>query len=150
MADEGGTSQQRRRVAKRIQRFFTQAHVLLYRLTGGKLGGGKYVLILTTVGRKSGRECSTPLFNFRDGNNFIVIASDGGAPMHPIWWLNLVAHPHAKIQVGSHVIPVTAKTADPEERKRLWSIVEEKYKNFVRTQKNTSREIPVVILSPNA
>jgi deazaflavin-dependent oxidoreductase (nitroreductase family) len=133
-------------VGKSLQRLFMKGHVSLYRLTGGKVGGGKHFLILTTIGRKSGVERDTPLFFFRDGDHFIIIASTGGAPKHPIWWLNLQNNPQAKIQVGPRVIPVTARQADGEERTRLWSIIAENYKNFVQYQKHTTREIPVVIL----
>ncbi len=109
--------------------------------------GGKHLLVLTTIGRKSGVERDTPLFFFRDGDRFIIIASAGGAPKHPIWWLNLQSNPQAKIQVGPRVIPITARQADGEERTRLWSIIAENYKNFVQYQNHTTREIPVVILT---
>ena len=152
MATENTTFRkaQSNRRGNRLERLFTQTHVSLYRMTGGKLGGGAHMLILTTIGRKSGQERSTPLFNFRDGENYVIIASNGGARAHPTWWLNLQANPQAKIQLGPRVINVTAKTADAEERKRLWAIIDANYKNFVAYQKRTQREIPVVILSPNA
>lgn len=137
-------------VGKSLQRLFMKGHVSLYRLTGGKVGGGKHLLVLTTIGRKSGVERDTPLFFFRDGDRFIIIASAGGAPKHPIWWLNLQSNPQAKIQVGPRVIPITARQADGEERTRLWSIIAENYKNFVEYQKHTTREIPVVILTATA
>jgi F420H(2)-dependent quinone reductase len=135
-------------VGKSLQRLFMKGHVSLYRLTGGKVGGGEHMLILTTIGRKSGVERDTPLFFFQDGDQFIIIASAGGAPKHPVWWLNLKSSAQAKIQVGSRVIPVTAKEAEGEDRTRLWSIIAENYKNFVAYQKRTDREIPVVILTP--
>ncbi len=136
--------------AQRLQHFFTQSHVSLYRRTNGKVGGGKSLLVLTTTGRKSGVERDTPLFFFPDGGNFIIIASNGGAPKHPTWWLNLQSNPKAKIQIRSRVLSVTARQADAEERKRLWEIISENYKNFVGYQKRTPREIPVVILTPDA
>ncbi len=137
-------------VGKSLQRLFMKGHVSLYRLTGGKVGGGKSLLILTTTGRKSGVERDTPLFFFPDGDHYIIIASAGGAPKHPIWWLNLKSNPQAKIQIGPKVISVTAHQADAEESKRLWSIIAEKYKQFVGYQKRTSREIPIIILDPQA
>lgn len=137
-------------IGKALQRLFMKGHVSLYRSTGGKLGGGKSMLILTTTGRKSGVERDTPLFFFPDGEHFIIIASAGGAPKHPTWWLNLKSNPQAKIQIGPRVIPVTAKQADAEESKRLWAIIAENYKNFVAYQKRTTREIPIVILIPEA
>ncbi len=137
-------------VGKNLQRLFMRGHVSLYRLTDGKIGGGKSFLILTTTGRKSGIERDTPLFFFTDADHFIIIASNGGAPRHPTWWLNLQSNSQAKVQIGSRVIPVTARQADAEESKHLWSIIADKYKNFVEYQKRTPREIPIVILTPEA
>lgn len=137
-------------VGKSLQRLFMKGHVSLYRLTGGKVGVGEHQLILTTIGRKSGVERDTPLFFFRDEDHFIIIASAGGAPKHPVWWLNLQSNPQAKIQIGPSVIAITAKQADAEERTRLWAIIAENYKNFVGYQKHTTREIPVIILTPTA
>ena len=135
-------------VARSLQRLFMKGHVSLYRLTGGKVGGGEHLLILTTTGRKSGVERDTPLFFFSDAGHYIIIASNGGAVKHPVWWLNLQSNPQAKIQVGPRVIPVTAQQADAEESKRLWAIIAEKYKNFVEYQKRAPREIPIVVLTP--
>jgi deazaflavin-dependent oxidoreductase (nitroreductase family) len=147
---EAKQSSQTGGVGKSLQRLFMKGHVSLYRLTGGKVGAGKSFLILTTTGRKSGIERDTPLFFFPDEGHFVIIASNGGAPKHPTWWLNLQSNPHAKVQVRSRVIPVTARQADAEESKRLWAIIAEKYKNFVGYQQRTTREIPIVILAPEA
>jgi deazaflavin-dependent oxidoreductase (nitroreductase family) len=133
---------------KSLARVIMKSHVSLYRLTGGKVGGGQSHLILTTTGRKSGVERDTPLFFFADGDHYIIIGSMGGAPKHPTWWLNLKSNPQAKIQIGPKVIPVTAREAEGEERKRLWGIIAENYKNFVGYQQRTVREIPVIILEP--
>jgi F420H(2)-dependent quinone reductase len=135
-------------VGKSLQRLFMKGHVSLYRLTGGKVGGGEHFLILTTIGRKSGVERDTPLFFFRDRDRFIIVASAGGTPKPPIWWLNLQGNPQTKVQVGAHVIPVTARQADGEEHTRLWSIIAENHKIFVGQQKHTTREFPVIILTP--
>jgi deazaflavin-dependent oxidoreductase (nitroreductase family) len=137
-------------VGKSLQRLFMKGHVSLYRLTGGKVGGGEHMLILTTTGRKSGVERDTPLFFFRDGEHFVIIASAGGAAKHPTWWLNLRSNPQARIQIGANVIPVAAVEAEGEERQRLWSIVAEHYTNFVAYQKRTAREIPLIVLTSRA
>src|ERR1700693_3656308 len=84
-------------VTKSLARVIMKGHVSLYRLTGGKVGGGESHLILTTTGRKSGVERDTPLFFFADGDHYIIIGSMGGAPKHPTWWLNLKSNPQAKI-----------------------------------------------------
>jgi deazaflavin-dependent oxidoreductase (nitroreductase family) len=146
--NQAAPKQQAGGIGKRLQRLFMQGHVSLYRRTGGKIGGGEHLLILTTTGRKSGVARDTPLFFFRDGEHFIIIASAGGAAKHPTWWLNLQSNPQASIQVGPRLIPVTARQAEAEERQRLWSIIAENYKNFVAYQKRTTREIPVIILTP--
>lgn len=135
-------------IGKSLQRLFMKSQVSLFRLTDGKVGGGEHMLILTNTGRKSGIQRDTPLFYFRDGERIIIIASAGGAPKHPVWWLNLQGNPQAKVQIGPRVIPVTASKAEGEERTRLWSIIAENYKNFVGYQKRTTREIPIVILTP--
>jgi len=125
----------------------------LYRLTGGTVGGkmgGRPILLLTTIGRKSGKERVTPLLYLPEGDHFIVIASNWGEANHPIWWLNLQANPRAKIQIGRKTIPVTARQAGPEERQRLWPVITSQYSNFADYQKRTTREIPVVILTPGS
>ncbi|GCE15948.1 nitroreductase family deazaflavin-dependent oxidoreductase [Tengunoibacter tsumagoiensis] len=133
---------------KNLARFGMKAHVSLYRRTNGKIGGGPHLLILTTTGRKSGVERDTPLFYFNDGETFIIIASAGGSAKHPTWWLNLKSNPQAKIQVGANILSVTAREAEGDHRARLWSIIEQNYKQFVGYQKRTNRTIPVIVLSP--
>ncbi len=83
-----------------------------------------------------------------EAGRFILIASNWGAPNNPQWWLNLQAHPSAKVQVGKKTIVVTATPADAEERARLWSLVTSRYPDFADYQRRTTREIPVVILTP--
>ena len=136
-----------------LQRFVTNTHIALYRRTNGTIGGrmGRIsLLLLMTIGRKSGQERTTPLQYTEDGNDYILIASNGGAPQNPQWFRNLVENPQAKIQVGSRVIDVTTRKADPEERSRIWPIVTGQFPNFADYQKKTTREIPVVILTPKA
>lgn len=136
-------------IARSLQRFFMNMHVSVYHWTGGAGATGRNFLILTTIGRKSGQERHTPLFYFANEGNFIIIASNGGAQKHPTWWLNLQSNPKARIQLKQRHISVTAHQAVGEERERLWSIISEKYQNFVGYQKKTPREIPVVVLIPD-
>ncbi len=134
-------------------RYFTELHIKLYRLTGGVLGRkfGKYVfLLLTAVGRKSGKERVTPLFYQAEGGRFLVIASNWGGEKDPLWWLNLQANPRAHIQIGRRTIAVTATRADPEEHKRLWPEIAARYSRFARYQAGITREIPIVILTPES
>lgn len=130
---------------------FGDEHVRQYEATGGKVGhnwNDTQTLILHTIGRKSGATRKNPLIYGRDGDNYMVVASKGGAPQHPDWYLNLMAHPETTIQVWGDEIPVTARTATPEEKARLWSTMTEQWPEYDQYQQKTDREIPLVILSP--
>ena len=135
------------------QRLLTGTHTFFYRLSGGKLGGqlGKSpVLLLNTTGRKTGKQRTTPLLYLRDGDNLVLVASYGGAPTHPVWWLNLLAKPEAEVEIGRKKLCVTARQADTAERERLWPLLVAMYGNYAEYQKKTTREIPVVILHPQS
>ena len=106
-------------------------------------------LLLTTTGRRSGESRTSALIFGRDGDDYLVVASLGGAPKHPSWYLNLTAHPTAEIQVLADRIPVTAHTASEDEKPRLWQIVTEVWPNYDVYQTRTDRVIPVVVLSPS-
>jgi deazaflavin-dependent oxidoreductase (nitroreductase family) len=127
-------------------------HERIYRLTGGKVGGkaGKApVLLLTTTGRKSGRPRTSPLLYARAGDNgYMVIASKGGAPQHPLWYLNLQANSLAEVTVGRETRKVRARDAQGEERERLWRLLADLYSGYDKYAQKTSREIPVVVLEP--
>lgn len=128
-----------------------EEHVQRYRETDGEVGylwNGVPTLLLTTTGRKTGQSRTTPLIFNRDGDDYLVVASMGGAPSHPNWYLNLTAHPDAEIQVRAEHLPVTARTASPDEKARLWASVAEQWPNYDVYQSRTTREIPVVVLSP--
>jgi deazaflavin-dependent oxidoreductase (nitroreductase family) len=130
---------------------FGDEHVRKYEETGGKVGhdwNDAPVLILHTTGRKSGTTRKLPLIYGRAGDDYLIVASKGGAPDHPAWYLNLVASPNAAIQVWSDVIPVTARTATPEEKTRLWPTMTALWPDYDSYQQKTEREIPLVILSP--
>jgi deazaflavin-dependent oxidoreductase (nitroreductase family) len=132
----------------------SRVHVFLYRASGGRIGGRfrktAPVLLLTTTGHKTGKQRTTPLLYVEDGGRYAVVGSVGGAPAHPGWYLNLRANPAATIQLGRRTLRVTAETAGPEERGRLWALVTRMYPSYDAYQAKTSREIPVVILSPAA
>lgn len=129
----------------------TAVHIQLYRWTGGRLGGGAGkvpMLLLTTTGRRSGKRRTTPLGYLPDGDRRILVASFGGDDRHPQWYLNLEAHPEAEIQVGSGTQLVRAATATPEEKAELWPRVIELYSGYEGYQRRTTRDIPLVILTP--
>jgi deazaflavin-dependent oxidoreductase (nitroreductase family) len=129
---------------------FGAEHVRVYRETGGARGynwRGAKILLLTTTGRKSGEERTTPLIHEQDGDRWVVIASKGGAPDHPAWYKNLEADPEATIEVEDEKVPVVATTAEADERARLWSLLTESWPAYDDYQARTEREIPVVVLT---
>jgi deazaflavin-dependent oxidoreductase (nitroreductase family) len=105
-------------------------------------------LLLTTTGRKSGEKFTFPLFYGETGNSYIIVASKGGAPEHPGWYRNLLAHPEVEVQVGTKKLKAKARTATGEERTRLWKKGLEFWPPYADYQKKTDREIPVVVLDP--
>ena len=128
-----------------------EEHIRRYRETDGEVGylwNGATALLLTTTGRKTGQPRTQPLIFASDGDDYLVVASMGGAPKHPSWYLNLVDNPDAEVQVKGDVIPVRAHTATDEEKPRLWKIVTEQWPNYDVYQTRTDRQIPVVVLSP--
>ncbi|MFO7591550.1 MAG: nitroreductase family deazaflavin-dependent oxidoreductase [Acidimicrobiia bacterium] len=127
-------------------------HQFLYEKTDGRIGaslGGRPMLLLRTVGRKTGEPRTSALLYVPDGDDRTVIASKGGAPNHPGWYHNLVAQPDVEIQVGRERIPVRARVAEGDERTRLWAKADEVNKGqYAAYQSRTERTIPVVVLSP--
>jgi deazaflavin-dependent oxidoreductase (nitroreductase family) len=126
-------------------------HVQRYRETNGEVGylwNGVPILLLTTVGRRSGeRRTSALIYGEADGN-YLVVASQGGAPTHPNWYWNITENSDAEIQVRAEVIPVTARAASADEKPRLWKVVTGVWPNYDVYQTRTDRDIPVVILEP--
>jgi deazaflavin-dependent oxidoreductase (nitroreductase family) len=139
--------------SQKLIRIVSVVHRFLYRLTGGAIGGGRrgsqFFLLLTTTGRKTGKERTVPLLYLPDGENMVVVGSNGGADRDPSWWVNLKHNPRAKVQVGRPVKAVRAEKARAEERARLWPLLVEAYPGYDGYEKRLSREIPVVILRPD-
>ena len=132
-----------------LVRFLGRMHVRLYRLTGGRFVGrvGRApILLLTTIGRRSGEPRTAPLLYLRDGERLAIVASFGGHPKHPVWYLNLTANPEVSVQVGRDRFDAAARTATPEERERLWPLFVEMYPGYAGYQEKTTREIPIVLL----
>jgi deazaflavin-dependent oxidoreductase (nitroreductase family) len=115
---------------------------------GGDTEGKVATLLLTTVGRKSGNTLTLPLIFGRDGNNIIVIASKGGSPAHPAWYLNLMAKGEAGLQIKAEKFTVSASIAEGEAHERIWKMMEAIYPPYKDYQSKTDRKIPVVILTP--
>jgi len=134
-----------------MRMFIFNVMVFLYNVSGGRIGGkmGKVsVLLLTTTGRKTGKQRTLPLVYIMDGSDYVITASAGGADKHPGWFFNIRSNPQATIQVKDKHIQVTAEIAEPEKKSELWSRLVEVAPNFAGYEKRTSREIPMVILHP--
>ena len=124
-------------------------HVRRYVETDGRSGhrwNGRETLLLTTRGRKSGKLRRTALLYGRDGDRYLLVASNGGARNHPSWYLNLAAQPEVQVQVGADKFAARARTAGAEEKPRLWRLMVAIWPYYDRYQKRTSRDIPVVIV----
>jgi len=132
--------------AKHLSTFHSQ----LFRATRGRVGKrlvDNDMLLLTTVGSRTGELHTVPLLYLRDSADVIIIASWGGRPNHPQWYSNLLANPSVTIQIVEEPTSVTARTASGEERSRLWPLITSAYDGYREYQSRTNREIPVVILS---
>jgi deazaflavin-dependent oxidoreductase (nitroreductase family) len=128
-------------------------HIRRYRETNGEVGyiwNGVPTLLLTTTGRRSGEARTSALIFGRDGGDYLVVASMGGAPTHPDWYRNLLAHPSAEIQVREERISVVSRTAGEDEKPRLWGIVTDAWPNYDVYQSRTDRVIPLVVLTPTS
>jgi deazaflavin-dependent oxidoreductase (nitroreductase family) len=124
----------------------------VYRVSGGRWMGrfpsGAPVCLLTTKGRKSGRQRTVPLLFLADGDDIVVVASQGGAPQDPGWYFNLVADPTADVQIGRRRIAMAARTVSAEEKAALWPRLVAIYSPYDAYQRRTTRSIPVVRLKP--
>jgi deazaflavin-dependent oxidoreductase (nitroreductase family) len=128
---------------------FGEEHIRQYLETGGEVGhlwNGVPTLVLTTTGRKSGESRQSAMIYGQDGGAFVVIASQGGAPTHPNWYLNLVDEPAVELHVGAEHFAARARTAEGAERDRLWKLMTSVWPNFDVYQTRTDRRIPVVVL----
>jgi len=117
----------------------------------GRVGGmfeGMPLLLLHHTGAKSGKSRVNPLAYQDDGGRYVIFASKGGAPEHPAWYHNLIAHPNVSIEVGSEEIDVIASEATGEERERLFRTQAERIPQFAEYEQKTERMIPVMILTP--
>lgn len=128
-----------------------KTHVSLYRLTGGFVGGsfrGAPVLLLSVTGRKTGKRRTTPLLFLRDGESLVVVGSNGGRDWDPQWLRNLEQNLEAEVRIKSSKIAVRAEKAGPSEKERLWPMVAKMFPSYDDYRKRTTRDIPLVILTP--
>jgi len=116
------------------------------RSNNGEAFKGRPLLLLTTTGARSGQRRTTPMMYVSDGNRLLVIASNAGAPKHPAWYYNLLAHPRVTVEVGKETYDATAIVTEGAERQRLWTRIVEQYPFFADHQAKITRQIPVIAL----
>ena len=140
------------RIGTVVVRVLSALNTWIFRASGGRFGarfpGGAPVLLLTTVGRKTGAKRTTPLIYLADGENVLLVASKGGMSHHPLWYQNLEVNPEVEVQVGRRTTPMRARRASPAEKASLWPRLVALYREYDDYQARTDRDIPVVILSP--
>ena len=122
-----------------------------FRANAGKVGGsfaGKTLLLLHTVGAKTGQERVNPVAYVRDGDRLVIIASKGGAPTNPAWYYNILAHPLVTVEVGTEEFQARAAVASEPERTRLYDKMVEMMPRFDEYRHKTKRLIPVIVLTP--
>lgn len=125
--------------------------VRLYEESGGREGntqGGKPIIILWTKGRHSGAVRKSPLMRVKSGDQYAVVASMGGAPKHPVWYLNVLADPNVSLQDGPDVRDYVAHVAGPDEKAEWWAKATEAWPDYDKYQTKTDRQIPLVVLTP--
>ena len=130
---------------------FTTFNIALYQISGGRLGsqlGPQSVLLLHSVGRKSGKAYTTPVTYFRDGNNYLLVASNWGGEKNPDWYLNLLQQKSTTIQVKDRTVSVDAQLVEGEEYERLWQLVTRQNTQYLQYQQKTTRRIPIMRLTP--
>jgi proline iminopeptidase len=129
---------------------FGDEHVRLYRETDGETGHewreGSTILLLTTTGRHTGNETTTPLIYDLDGDKPVIVASKGGAPDDPGWFKNLAKNPEVGVQIKGDRFRAHARVAEGEERSRLWKLMNGMWPHYDEYATKTEREIPVVVL----
>ena len=136
---------------KKVMKAANGLHAAVYRASGGRFASTTAkmpVLLITTFGRKTGKLHTNPVVYLRDGEDYLVSATVGGMDWHPGWYLNLLNRPEARVQVGGRSFNVLATVAEGEERSRLYERFKAASSNFVKYEKNTSRVLPVIRLTP--
>ncbi len=126
-------------------------HVRVYRETNGETGylwNGVPTLLFTFTGRRSGQQRTIPIICTKVGESYVIIASKGGSPTHPLWYLSIVENPHVEVQVRADTFKAVARTAQSPEREALWAEAVKAWPNYDAYQSRTDRLIPVVVLDP--
>jgi deazaflavin-dependent oxidoreductase (nitroreductase family) len=132
-----------------LMKLLGKFHTQFYRYSGGLIGGridGLDILVLTTIGSKTGEKRSVPLPYFRDGKNYVLIASFGGNDKNPAWLNNLSKTPEVELRVGFASLKARASVAKQDERTRIWGNITAAFPRYLQYQQKTERQIPVVVL----
>lgn len=139
------------RFAEHILRWVMNLHIILYRLLRGRLPGnflGRDTILVTTVGRRTGRLRTTPLLFVRDGDDFFVVASYGGSHTHPAWYRNIEANPHVLVEAHGQTVETCASLVDESEYEALWARFVAIYGGYTTYRRRTTRVLPIVRLRP--
>lgn len=140
-------------MSKVMMKLFIGIHILMYKLSGGRLGSkmrGFEVLLLTTKGRKSGKERTVPLGFFREGDKMMIVGSNGGQDRHPGWYFNIKSNPTVTIQVEDKVLTAQAEEVSEAEYDQLWDKLVSEAPAYEAYREKTSRKIPLVLLNPQS
>ncbi|MDV3134227.1 nitroreductase family deazaflavin-dependent oxidoreductase [Mycobacterium sp. 29Ha] len=138
-------------LAPRLLKWMSKSNVAIYRATDGRVGGHELELplcLLITTGRKSGLSRTSPLIFMADGGHVVLVASQGGLPTHPKWFLNLCANPEVHVQIRAQTHTMRARLAEDAERNQLWPRLIAHNPRWARYQSWTDRVIPVVVCEP--
>lgn len=140
------------RIARRVVKVMSRANTWIYRASGGRLGAkwmyGCPILLLTTVGRKSGEKRTAPLLFLEDGARVVIVGSQGGMSKDPLWVKNIDANPDVEIEIGRQKRPMRARRGTAEEKARYWPALCKMYPDYADYQARTLRDIPVILLDP--
>jgi deazaflavin-dependent oxidoreductase (nitroreductase family) len=132
---------------------FNDRIIAEFRANGGRVGGpfeGAPMLLLHTTGARSGQERVNPLVYRAEGDDLVIFGSKGGAPTHPAWYHNLVAHPDVTVEVGDRTVAMRARVAEGDEHERIWADQKQAMPGFADYESKTDRRIPVIVLEPTA
>ena len=153
MTAEASYNSRQVKVGRVVIRLMSRAQSWVYRRSGGRFGAkflkGAPVLLVTTTGRRSGRPRTVPLLFLDDGDDIIVVASQGGMPTNPDWYYNAVADPKVTVTRGTEELAMVAREVDGAERAELWSRLVDMYADYEAYAERTERTIPVIRLSPS-
>ena len=140
------------RIARPVIKAMSLVNTWIYRLSGGRLGGrwmyGAPILLLTTVGRKSGEKRTAPLLYLEDGPRVILVGSQAGMSRDPLWVKNIDANPDVEIEIGARKRSMRARRGTSEEKADYWPALCKMYPDYADYQARTTRDIPVLILDP--